>query len=319
MKIIFLGSPQYAVSTLAALNHHHEIVAVITRHDKPVGRKKTMMETPISRYATEQGLTLFKPEKLTDDFVENLKALNPDIFVIFSYGKILKNNFLQLTPHEGLNIHPSLLPLYRGPSPVKAALLNGEVKTGISIQKVFAKVDTGDIYQKIELTINEQDDYNTIMKKVSELAPALIIDTLQKIETNTAKTETQDDNKASYCSLLKKQNGLINWQQSGCRIFNKIRALCKWPVAFTFLDNKRLLIYKGKYKESSQFSDAKNDKSVPGQIILANKQDGIFIQTGKGVYIPEILQLETKKITDWKSFLAGHRDLEGKIFSNNRV
>lgn len=309
MKIIFFGTPELAVQTLNKISASHEVVMVVTQPDALVGRKQILTPSPIAVAADELKLPVLKPEKLTNEVREQLSDLNADLFVTFAYGKIFKAEFLKICPKGGINIHPSLLPLYRGASPIQSALLNGESRSGISIQQIALEVDSGDIFKCEEFSILSEDDAITIEEKVAVRACDLIEQVLGEIENGTPKCVKQDSSKATFCRMISKNDGNIDWNTDVNSIFNKIRAFAKWPVASTTLDGKKLNIHK------AAISNMENSGTPSGTIICADKKKGIHVQCTDGVLEIKELQLAGKNKLQAVDFLNGYRNLAGKCLA----
>lgn len=314
MKIVFLSSDKIALLTFYALVKSHKIVAVITQPDKPKGRSNKLVPSIISVAAEEQNIPVYKPVKITEELIEELKKLKADLFITFGYGIILQKEFFSIAKIGGINIHPSLLPELRGPSPIQTAILFGMKKTGLTIQKTALKMDAGDIlYQKL-FDILPEDDEITIEELVSRIASEAIILVLEKCTNKELKGIPQDDSKATYCKLIKKEDGLINWQDKGENIVNKVRAFVKWPIAYTFLDKSRINIYKIKINDKIDFKKYKDVKE--GKIIFADKINGIIVKVLDSLLNIELLQQSGKKILEWKTFLNGYKkSLSGKTFN----
>ncbi len=312
MKIIFLSSDKIALFTFYNLVKHHKIVAVVTQPDKPKGRSHELIPSSIAVAAEEQNIPVYKPENITIDFIEKLKDLKADLFITFAYGVILKEEFFFTAKMGGINIHPSLLPELRGPSPIQAAILQGMTKSGLTIQKIALKMDSGDLLFQKPFDILPEDDEITVEEKVSIIASDSILPVLEKIEKKELNAIPQDDSKATFCKLIKKDEGLIDWHDKGENIINKVRAFVKWPIAYSFLEKNRVNIYKIKVNNIIKFDD--NKDTEVGEIIFADKENGIVIKASDALLNIELLQQSGKKILGWKDFLNGHRDLLGKKF-----
>lgn len=313
MKIIFLATSRIALKTFYSLMGEHEIKAVITQPDRPKGRSKELARSLIAEAAEEKKVKLYKPEKLDKKLIEELKNYNADLFITFSFGVILKEEFFGITKNGGINIHPSLLPKLRGPSPIKTAILNGNKKSGITIQKINLKVDSGDILYQEEFDIKPDDNAISIEEKVSDISSDIINPFLQKYLKDELEIKPQNNSEATYCKMIKKENGLIDWNQNGENIINKIRAFINWPIAYSFIDKNRINIYKASINnniDKNEYKDLKN-----GSILFADKQMGIIVKINDSFINIEELQQKGKKIMFWKDFINGYRDLAGKIFS----
>lgn len=314
MKIIFLGSPEIALDLFEAVSSHHEIVAVITQSDKALGRSKKLCPTPIALAAEAKGLKVYKVEKIGPELVEELKAFNADLFLTFAFGLILKKDFFTVTRLGGINVHPSMLPELRGPSPIQSAILNGLTRSGITIQQVALKVDSGNLLFQKEFDILPSDNTQTIEDLVRKLASEIIVPLLADIEADRALPSPQDEEKATYCRMIKKEDGLINWDEPTVNIINKIRAFVNWPHAYTFLEGKRLSIFSAKITPE-ELLDPAFDSLENGTVAAANKRQGIIVKTGDSYISLESLQLAGKKLLGYKDFMNGFRDLENKIFT----
>jgi len=309
-------------------NSYHEIVAVVTHNDKPHGRKHDLIETPVAKEAMNLSLPLIKTDKMEPNVVAKLKNLNADLFVVFAFGVIFREDFLKSTNFGGINIHPSLLPQYRGASPIQKAILDGVNESGVTIQTVKLKVDSGDIILQRKFDIVDSDDIISVENKVSDIAANMILEALEKYDSMFKK---QDENSVSYCKMIKKEDGLINWNNDSVSINNKVRAFMKWPIAYSFIDNKKINIYKSIPVDSFiaisedlkmwrsengliNIGERLSDKLKPGSLWLSNKHDGIIVKCGKGILSIQELQIEGKKRLNWKEFINGHLDINTKSF-----
>ncbi|HOV15342.1 MAG TPA: methionyl-tRNA formyltransferase [Spirochaetota bacterium] len=315
MKIIFVGTPQIACETLRSVAKHHDVVAVLSQTDKPQGRSKTLIPTDVALLGESLGIKVYKSDKNSDELINELKNYNADIFLVFAYGVILKKSFLEITKFGGINIHPSLLPKYRGPSPIQSAILNGDTISGITIQNIKLKVDSGDILYQKRFEIEETDDIFSIEERVSKISSEIIIDFLNDFENGKIKPISQDEKDVVHCVMFKKEDGLINWQENGESILNKIRAFAKWPVCFSFLKNKKLLIHKAIIETNINFDNYKGRQN--GEIVIANNKDGIILKTNNKLIKIVKLQVEGKNILEYKDFLNGYKNLAGLILGND--
>jgi len=312
MRILFAGSPAIAVPSLeaiAALSGEGFVLAgLLTKADSPKGRSGKPEPTECA--AAAQSIPLLKPEKLDSAAREQAAALKPDLLVSFAYGKIFGPKFLALFPLGGINIHPSLLPRYRGPTPIPAAILNRETVTGITIQRLAAEVDSGDILLQETVPLSGRETTaslsETMAKKAAELLPA----TLRGIAGETLTARPQDHSAATYCSLIKKEDGLIDWSRSAAEIDAQIRAFDPWPLSWTTHGELQLFILKAEVLKAAP-ENADNAPALPGQVLGKDKDKGILIQTGEGVLAVSELQYRTKKALEWKAFLNGARNFMG--------
>ncbi len=313
MKIIFLSSDKIALFTFYNLLKYHKIVAVITQPDRSKGRSNELIPSPLAIASEERNIFVYKEDNISKETIVELKKLKADLFITFSFGVLLKEEFFSVSKMGGINIHPSLLPELRGPSPIQTAILLGMKKSGVTIQKMALKMDSGDILIQKTFDISPEDDEITIEERVSIIASDLIIQVLNQFEKKDLKPVPQDESKVTFCRLIKKEDGLINWSDKGENIINKVRAFVKWPIAYTFLDNNRINIYKVKADINIKFDHYKNEKD--GKIIFADKNNRIVVKVSDSLLNIELLQQGGKKILDWKDFLNGYRDLSGKKFS----
>ncbi len=310
MTILFAGTPEIGVPTLDILGNNFEVCAVLTNPDRAKGRKKVLYPSPVKEKALELNITVMQPEKLDSEFFSDVKALKPDLLVCIAYGKIFKKEFLDLFPLGGLNIHPSLLPLYRGSSPINAAILNGDKVSGISIQRLAMKMDSGNILSQEKFTIDENETTGGLLERVAPLAASLIKKVVEDIRDNKVSEWEQDGSKATFCKLIKKEDGIVDWNLSSDVILNLIKAYNPWPFAQTMFLDKSLNIISAKIYIPEPESDLKLD-GQPGEVLSYSKQHGFLVKTGDGViYITE-LQLQSKKALDYKSFNNGVQNFVG--------
>ncbi|OHD13308.1 MAG: methionyl-tRNA formyltransferase [Spirochaetes bacterium GWD1_27_9] len=314
MRIIFLGTPQIAVDTFNAVCQKNQIVAVVTQPDKPHGRSKTLLPSPIALAAEQKNIPIYKSDKTDAPLIEELKKYDADIFLVFAYGVILKKDFFNITKFGGINIHPSLLPKLRGPSPIQTAILQGETKSGITVQTIKLKVDSGDILYQNEFEILPEEDYNSIEKKIATLSAFFINEVLYKFENNQIKPIPQKDNDATFCKLYNKEDGLIDWNFCGKDVINKIRAFVEWPTSYSFIDGKKVSIFSAKINDKLNFSDFTDIEN--GKIVFADLKNGIVVKTKDCLINLLMLQQEGKKVLAYKDFLNGFRDLNTKKFSD---
>jgi len=315
VRILFAGSPVIAVPALesiAAMSGGGEnfiLVGLLTRADSPKGRSGKPEPTECAAAAQQFSIPILKPEKLDGAIHEQIMALKPDILVCFAYGKIFSPQFLSLFPLGGINIHPSLLPRYRGAAPIPAAIINREPVTGITIQRLAAEMDSGDILVQETVPLSGRETTaglsETMAKKAAEILPA----TLRGIAGGTLRARPQDHHAATYCSLIKKENGLIDWNRGAAEIDAQIRAFDPWPLSWTMHGETPLFILKAEALENGD--NATGSHVVPGCVLGKDKKKGILIQTGGGILAVSKLQYQTKKALEWQAFLNGARNFMG--------
>ncbi len=308
MRIVFAGSPEIALPSLVELSLNFDIAAVLTNPDKITGRGRKVQFNPVKAKALELGLKVIQRETLDRIARDEIIKLNPDLLVAFAYGKIFGPLFLSLFPMGGVNVHPSLLPKYRGSSPILTAVLNGDNKTGITIQRINLEMDTGSVLKQKTIMLNGNETTESLSKLVSEESPELLVSCIKNLESGIITERIQDESKASYCKKITKGDGLINWKESAVLIDRKIRAYFPWPKAYTFFNDKKLMILQGK-----PLDDSSQLPVVPGRVLGFDKSNGILIQTGNGVLSVQLLQLQSKKANNWKSFINGMQNFTGSV------
>ena len=306
-RIIFMGTPQFAVPTLTFLiNKGYEILAVVTQPDRPKGRGQRLMPSPVKLVALENDLQLLQPEKLDNRFLDVVISLKPDLFVVVAFGLIIPGKVLNAARWGGINIHASLLPKYRGSAPIQWAIINNEKKTGLTTMFMDEGMDTGPILMQQELDILEGETAGRLHDRLSFLAPGLLIKTLEGLAQGTIEGKEQDESLASYTSKLKKEQGLINWSWPAERICGLIRGLDPWPGAYTCYKEKTLKLFG-----CFIYSDRKAF-STPGRI-KGLTEKGLEIETGKGIIIVKEVQAPGKKRLPAKEFLKGSKLKTGDI------
>ncbi len=309
VKTLFFGTSSFAVPTLKNLiNFGYNVKAVITQPEKPAGRKRITIPSPVKKLAEENNISVFEPHDLkNDDFFKQFKNLEPDMCVLAAYGKIIPARYLDL-PHYGfINIHPSLLPKYRGPSPIQNAILNGDEKTGVTIMKMDEKIDHGPVLAVIGYQLSTAQNYKETEEDLAKLGAELLIDVLPKYISSELKFQVQNDAEATFTKLLNRDSGRINWNLSAKDIWNKTRALNPEPGTWTKWNGKVLNIL-----DTEIFCLEKEEQKAPGTVMKIH--NGLIAVTTKKCYlILKQIQLEGGKIMDAKSFLNGHPDFPGSV------
>lgn len=302
MKILFMGTPDFSVAPLnALLESGHEICGVFTQPDKVNGRGGKVKFCPVKALALTKNIPIFQPKKLREkENVEIIGQLKPDIMIVVAYGQILPKDILEIPPLGCLNIHASLLPDYRGAAPIQWAILNGEEKSGVTIMQMDEGLDTGDILAQSEVLLSPKETAESLHALLSQKGADLLVDTLNHLEQRQAQRQVQKEPTTEYASVLKKEMGLIDWNQSAKEIERKIRAFNPWPGSFTFLSGKMLKIWDSTVEEQSERQE---DKQA-GEI-LEIMQDGFLVQTKENALWVESVQLEGKKRMPVSDFLRG--------------
>lgn len=307
MKIVFMGTPDFAVGALQALmESEHQVVAVVTQPDKPKGRGGKLQVTPVKACALKQDIPVFQPVKIkTPEAVEVLRGYEADLFVVAAFGQILSREILEMPRFGCVNIHASLLPKYRGAAPIQWALLEGEEETGITLMQMDEGLDTGDMLAKCRVKIEATDTGESLFEKLAAAGARLLIDTLPAIEAGTVTKEPQDDALSSYAHLIKKEMGRIDWKQPALRLERMVRALNSWPSAYTLLNKKTLKLWEAHVEEGKT--------GLPAGSVCEVTKDTIKVQTGEGLLCLDSIQLEGKKRMDTRAFLLGYTMETGTI------
>jgi methionyl-tRNA formyltransferase len=310
MKIVFMGTPDFAVQTLEKCIEHHEVVGVFTQPDKPKGRGKKVSPTPVKITAEEHGINVFQPDKIRkSDWVELIKDLNPDVIVVVAFGQILTQEILDVPKYGCINVHASLLPKYRGAAPINWAIANGEKITGITTMQMDAGIDTGDMLLKSCIEIKEDMNAGELHDQLATIGADLLVDTLKALEKGELVPVKQNSEESSYASMLNKEMASIDWNMSAVMISNRIRGFNPWPVAHTKYKNETLKIFRAKPIEEFPVDDSNNKAGK----VLSNDKTGISVMTGNGVLLIEELQLGSLKRMSAHAFLLGHEIEIGTI------
>lgn len=321
LRIIFAGSPNISSVLLKDLlekqGNFYKVVGVLTNPPSVQKRKSTLIPTPVEevarKYQADNNISegcdwgIFTPLKLDGECREKIQSLNPDLLVCFAYGKIFGPKFMALFPKGGINVHPSLLPKYRGCAPVPAAILALEKQTGITVQRLAQEMDTGDVLLQKIIDLDGTENSESLLDFCAESSCPMVQEVLKKIADGSA-VGTPQEGEPSYCTMLKKEDGLIDWSKTAEEIDGQIRAFYPWPSTFTKVGENQLQIHCAKL----YYGDVKTT-GCPGKVLKADKQNGILVETGNGILALENLQWQTKKAMGWKDFINGAKDFEGKI------
>ncbi|HUI44820.1 MAG TPA: methionyl-tRNA formyltransferase [Nitrospirota bacterium] len=307
MKLVYMGTPQFAVAPLRALAASgHEIIGVVTRIDKPSGRGQVLASPPVKQAASEMKLPLFQPRRVREpEFIAMLKSLNAEVIVVAAYGQILPNEILTLPKYGCINIHASLLPLYRGAAPINWAIMHGDAETGITIMQMDEGMDTGAMLLQESIPIGSKDTAGSMLEKLSSLGARLITEALPLIAAGRIARRVQDNRRATLAPPLRKKDGSIDWTLPAVEIHNRVRGLSPWPGAYTYLDGKMIKILE---------SEAMTGKEEPGVLFEAEK-GALAVGAGSGILRIVALQSEGKKPMTAADFLRGHHGLAGKKLS----
>ncbi|MBQ6814888.1 MAG: methionyl-tRNA formyltransferase [Lachnospiraceae bacterium] len=307
MKVIFMGTPDFAVGALEAIvNAGHDVVLVVTQEDKPKGRGKEIQFTPVKESAIKANIPVFQPHRIKDaEAIMKLREYEADVFVVAAYGQILSKEILDMPKYGCVNIHASLLPKYRGAAPIQWSIIDGEKVTGVTTMLMAEGLDTGDMIEKVQVEITDDETGGSLHDKLMEAGSKLILSTLEKLEKGLATYTVQDDSLSCYAKMLDKKLGNIDFSKSAVQIERLIRGLNPWPSAYTSYKGKTLKIWKADVIENEY-------EGQLGQIVETTKKS-VVVKTGKGALAITELQLEGKKRMTTEAFLCGAGFDEGTV------
>ena len=290
MKIIFMGTPEFAVPSLENINRNHEILSVYTKVDKPNARGKKINYSPVKEYALANNLKIYQPENFKDvEIIEEIRKQKPDLIVVVAYGKILPKEIIDIPKYGIINLHSSLLPRYRGAAPINAAIINGDEKSGVSIMYVEEKLDAGAVILQSETTILDEDSFLTLHDRLKIMGADLLLEAINLIEKNEVKAVKQDENLVTFVKPFKKEDCKINWEKASREIFNFVRGMNPLPTAFTTLNGSVMKIY------STEILDKVYDSNCCGEVVDYIKGKGVVIKTLDGSLIITSAKPENKK------------------------
>ncbi len=300
MRVIFMGTPEFAVPSLEALlNSDDEVVGVVTQPDRPKGRGQTLAVSPVKELALRRQIPILQPTKIKDpDFLAALRGWDSDVIVVAAFGRILPPSILSLPRNGCVNVHGSLLPRYRGAAPIQWAIINGEPETGITTMLMDEGMDTGAILLQERMAIEPQDTAGSLSVRMAALGGRLLIETLKRLKAGTVMPRRQDDSQATLAPILKKEDGLVDWSSPARALANRIRGLTPWPGAYTFLHGDRWALWK-----AAPLSEPAS--AAPGTIVTVSKQ-ALHIATGDGLLMVTELQVANSRRMAVSQYLAGH-------------
>ncbi len=301
MRIVFMGTPDFAVSSLDALlgSKEHQVVGVFTQPDKPVGRKQILTPPPVKVRALENNIPVYQPTTLKDgQAYADIKALNPDVIVVVAYGKFLQSDILNMTKYGCINVHGSLLPQLRGASPIQWSIVSGFKKTGVTTMFMDEGMDTGDMLLKAEVEITDDDNFETLHDKLAVIGAETLLKTLSTLESGTAVRTKQDDSLATYAPIIKKEMGMLDFSKNATELRNLIRAFNPWPCAYTFLNGKRLKVLSATVSQDSHNTETG---------LVFDTKNGLCVTCGDGTtLLLDTVQLEGSKAMPSIDMLKGH-------------
>ncbi len=312
MNILFMGTPDFSVPSLKALAgmSGHKIVGVVTTPDQPVGRSLKMTPPPVKACAVELGIPVFQPEKLnTAENLELFKGLGADLLAVVAYGKIIGDRLLALYPRKIINVHPSLLPKYRGVAPYQWALINGEKNTGVTIMYIAKELDAGDIILQKEIAVKDSDNASTLHDSLAAMGAEMLAETVSLIERGEASGAPQDHAEATYYKKIEKSMGHIDWKLDAEKIKDLVRGLCPWPSTYCFHNGNLIKIHE------ARLAPASSSSTVPGTVIEASEKGGLIVACGNGALSIKKLQLASKSSQSHDTFLRGYKISSGDMLN----
>ncbi len=305
LRLVFMGTPEFAAVSLQRLIERGEnVVAAVTQPDRPKGRGHRLMPPPVKLLAGENGIPVLQPARVrAPEFIEVMKGLDPDLIVVVAFGQILPKALLDIPRHGCINVHASLLPRYRGAAPINRCIIDGETETGVTIMRMDEGLDTGDMLLKKSTAIGPDEDAQSLHDRLAAIGAEALAETLDLLVGGGLVPEKQDDRLASYAPMLRKEDGLVDWDGEPEAIRNMVRGLNPWPGAYTFLDGKTLKIFRCRIAAGT---------GRPGTVLEAGRS-GLVVACREGALLIEELQLEGKKRLSAKDFLAGYNIKPGTI------
>ena len=317
MKIIFFGTLDFAAGALQALlDSGHTVTAVVTQPDKAKGRSKTPVYSPVKECAVKAGIPVLQPTRVkSPDSVEALRAYEADVFIVAAFGQILSKEILDMPRFGCLNIHASLLPAYRGASPIQWAVINGEEKTGVTIMQMDEGVDTGDILYQKEIKLDEKETGESLFEKLAVLGAEAIIEALTLLSAGKLVRAAQCEEKATHTGMIHKDMGEIDWSMSAEKLERLVRGLNSWPSAFTFWEGKQLKIWESDVCKDGELSEeAEYEKKAAAGTVIKVEKNRFAVKCGEGALWILSLQLEGKKRMSTLDFLLGNGIKQGSVF-----
>ena len=320
MKIVYMGTPDFAVPPLAALvKNGYEITAVVTQPDKPKGRGKTLLPTPVKEEALKYGIPVFQPKKVREpEFVEKLRELAPDVIVVAAFGQIIPAEILDMPEFGCINIHASLLPKYRGAAPIQQAVINGDREAGVTIMKMGTGLDTGDMISQAAILLTEDETGGSLFDRLAELGAELLIKTLPSIFDRTAVYEPQpEESPTPYAGMITKKMGMLDFHKDATVLERLVRGMNPWPSAYTCLNGRTLKVWKASVVTVP--TEDGRPSAEPGTVLAADSgKEGIHVACGKNILVLTEVQLEGKKRMDAAAFLRGYQVEPGTILTDHK-
>lgn len=330
MRLAFFGTPHLAADCLRALLRRYTVAMAVTNPDAAQGRGRRTAPGPVKELALQAGIPVCQPGSLPGEVPEALRLHRIDLNVVVAYGKILPPSVIHLPRLGSVNLHASLLPRYRGPSPIEAALMNGDQVTGLTLQLLEETMDTGPVLAQIKIPLSDDMNAGDLYQKMSEVAPGFLADSLGRYAAGELAPRNQRDEQATYCGKIRKQDGWIDWKEASRGILNRIRALALWPVAFTTLDGTLLRVHRAAPCEvpagdgtagrgpagvdGGPAGEAANQPDpAPGTVLRMSRREGVVVRTGDGCLRLLELQPENRRKMSFREFMNGYRETQGKV------
>jgi len=304
LDIIFMGTPDFAIPTLEAIwESGNNIIGVITQPDRPKGRGKRLKPSPVKKWAVDRGIDVYQPENInTPEYIELIKRLKPDLIITAAFGQIVSKSILDIPPLGCINVHASILPKYRGASPIHQAIIDGEDETGITIMYMDEGMDTGDIILQEYTSIDPEENVGSLHDRLAILGGKAITKALELFKDGKPAGIPQDDEKATYCSKIDKSWGEIDWTKTKVELKNLVRGLTPWPGCFTFFQGERLKIWKIEIVEDD-FDDI---NGLPGEVVASNEKEGLIVICGDGLVRLACIQGPGGRMMEDIEYLKGH-------------
>jgi methionyl-tRNA formyltransferase len=315
LRIVFFGTPDFAVPTLEALHRsRHQVVGVVTQPDRARGRGHHSQASPVKQLSEQLGLTLLQPQRLRDDaFLETFRSLDADLGVVAAYGKILTDAVLEVPKAGLINVHASLLPKFRGAAPIHRAVMAGETMTGVTIMRVVKALDAGPMIAKATRPIGDDETSAEVERDIARLGADLLVDSVDALAEGRASETSQNESEASYAHKIEKADGIIDWSRPAREIHNQIRGLHPWPHAYSDLQGERTILLRSEVE-----GDQHEPRTEPGTVVEA-RPDRFAVQAGSGVVRLLMLQREGRRPVTAREFLAGRRIEPGARFVSSRI
>ena len=300
MRVLFMGTPEFAAVSLKKIMEIHDVAAVFTQPDKVNQRGNKIKYSPVKQLALDNNIEVFQPVSVRkEEVIEKIKEINPEIIVVVAYGKILPNELIAIPKYGTINVHASLLPKYRGAAPIHAAIINGEKETGVTIMDIAEELDAGDMILKKSTPISEEDNLETVHDRLAEIGADAVIEAMEQLFKGNAVKTVQNHSEATFVKPIKKDECKINWKKSSEEIFNMVRGMNPFPAAFTTLNEKILKVYEVEKVD-------KEYNCEPGEVAELLKESGAVIKTGKGAVILKKVKPENKSIISGKDMINGN-------------